>query len=140
VPGLAVECGGHPADGAAAMTRILATHPDVTAVVTATDLRAVGAVQAIRAAGRRVPEGISVVGYHDSKVTLEQVPQLTTVRLPAYEMGRQAVLLLRALLVSEAPTPTGREVPAELVLRASTARAPDGNERAPRKTRRTSRP
>lgn len=119
-PALVVECDGHPVDGAAAMTRLLATSPDVTGVVAGTDLRAVGAMEAIRIAGRRIPEDISVVGYHDSKAAGEQVPQLTTVRLPAYEMGRQAVLLLRTLLIHDTSTPTGREVPAELVVRGST--------------------
>ncbi|OGV71940.1 MAG: hypothetical protein A3K19_07525 [Lentisphaerae bacterium RIFOXYB12_FULL_65_16] len=140
IPERVLECGGHVADGAAAMGRALVQCPDVTAVVAATDLRAIGAMQAIRAAGRRIPQDISVIGYHDSKAAMEQAPQLTTVRLPAYEMGRQAVQLLRALLSRDIVAPTGREVPAELVLRETTGRVPGHGARAPRRPRKASRP
>jgi LacI family transcriptional regulator len=64
-----------------------------TAVFAANDATAAGALQALREAGRRVPEDVSVVGYDDVPVAAETVPALTTVHIPLQEMGRSAVRL-----------------------------------------------
>ncbi len=118
-PGLLAECGGQADHGEAAARQLLARRPDLTALVAATDLRAFGALRAAVEAGRRVPADLSVVGYHDCLAAAAQEPPLTTVRLPAYEMGRQTVGFLAGLADGEPPV--GREVPAELVVRSSTA-------------------
>ena len=64
-----------------------------TAVMAANDATAAGAMQALREAGRRVPQDVSVVGYDDVPVAAETVPALTTVHIPLQEMGRAAVRL-----------------------------------------------
>jgi len=124
---LVLECGGNIADGHLATKDLLARCPEVTGIVAATDLRALGAMDAARECGRYIPRDISIIGYHDSYAAVAHEPPLTTVRLPAYEMGNQAVRLLRALSVRQADPPVGREVAAELVIRGSTAKAPPGH-------------
>src|SRR5690606_15749139 len=64
--------------GQAAASRLL--DRGCTAVVCGSDLMALGAVRAARAAGRRVPEDVSVVGYDDSPLVAFTDPPLTTVR------------------------------------------------------------
>ena len=105
--------------GAAAMGRLLARPGDpVDAVFAASDLMAAGALRALRAAGRRVPEDVAVVGFEDSAVARYAQPPLTTVRQPIEEMGRQATRLLLARAAGE---PTGMHLilDVELVVRAS---------------------
>jgi DNA-binding LacI/PurR family transcriptional regulator len=89
--------------GAAAMARLLARPgPPVDAVFAASDLMAAGALRALRAAGRRVPEDVAVVGFEDSAVARYAQPPLTTVRQPIEEMGRQATRMLLARIAGEA--------------------------------------
>ena len=89
--------------GAAAMARLLERPGDpVDAVFAASDLMAAGALRALRAAGRRVPEDAAVVGFEDSAVARYAQPPLTTVRQPIEEMGRQATRLLLAQVAGEA--------------------------------------
>jgi DNA-binding LacI/PurR family transcriptional regulator len=106
--------------GAAAMARLLARPgPPVDAVFAASDLMAAGALRALRAAGRRVPEDVAVVGFEDSAVARYAQPPLTTVRQPIEEMGRQATRMLLAKIAGE----TGGMhliLDTELVQRAST--------------------
>jgi len=105
--------------GAAAMRTLLERCPDLDAVFCASDLMAAGAVGVLRAAGRRVPADVAVVGYDDSPVAETTEPPLTSVRQPVEEMGREMVRLLVAGL--RTPEPVGRRVilATRLVPRAS---------------------
>lgn len=67
--------------------------PDFTAVVAVDDLVAAGALRALTAAGLRVPDDVSVVGYNDTAPAPDTAPALTTVHIPAVELGRTAVRL-----------------------------------------------
>ena len=105
--------------GAAAMVRLLERPGSpVDAVFAASDLMAAGALRALRAAGRRVPEDVAVVGFEDSAVARYAQPPLTTVRQPIEEMGRQATRLLLARVAGE---PGGMHLilDTELIVRAS---------------------
>ncbi|MBO3675415.1 LacI family DNA-binding transcriptional regulator [Streptomyces sp. NEAU-YJ-81] len=64
---------------------------DFTAVLAGTDVVAAGALQALRAAGLRVPEDVSIVGFDDIPLASQLTPQLTTVHVPYEEMGRVAL-------------------------------------------------
>jgi LacI family transcriptional regulator len=95
-----------------------------TAVFGANDGVAVGVMQALREAGLRVPQDVSVVGYDDIPLAAEVTPTLTTVHLPLEQMGREAVRLAVALRgESDGPTDT-RHVGTHVVIRDSTAPAP----------------
>ena len=104
--------------GAVAMRRLLQREPGLDAVFAASDLMAAGAFHALKAAGRRVPEDVAVVGFEDSATARFFEPPLTTVRQPVEEMGRQATRLLLAKVAGEA---AGVSVilKTELVVRAS---------------------
>ncbi|MFF3686520.1 LacI family DNA-binding transcriptional regulator [Streptomyces sp. NPDC002187] len=74
--------------GRHAMTELLRRHGDLDAVFAASDVMAAGALHALRAAGRRVPDDVAVIGFDDSPLAQHTDPQLTTVRQPVEEMGR----------------------------------------------------
>jgi LacI family transcriptional regulator len=62
-----------------------------TAIFCANDLTAIGAIEALKQLGLRVPEDVSVMGYDDQEIARHTHPPLTTVVLPNYELGRWAV-------------------------------------------------
>jgi DNA-binding LacI/PurR family transcriptional regulator len=76
--------------GHAATQRLLAAKKPFTAVFAFNDVSAIGAIRALREAGRRVPEDVSVVGFDDIPSAAFQIPALTTVRQPLREMGKRA--------------------------------------------------
>ena len=76
----------------AAATRLLAR--GVTGIVCASDPMALGAIRAVRRAGRDVPDDVSVVGFDDSALMNCTDPPLTTVRQPIEPMGRMVIELL----------------------------------------------
>ncbi|MFG2926704.1 LacI family DNA-binding transcriptional regulator [Streptomyces sp. NPDC048305] len=88
-----IDCGLGRGPGHRAMTELLVERGDFTAVVAGDDMVAAGALRAIKDAGLRVPEDISVVGYNDIPLAQDFDPPLTTVRTPAEELGRAAVRL-----------------------------------------------
>lgn len=106
--------------GAAAARRLLDEHPDIDAMFVACDLMAAGAVQAITATGRRVPQDVSVVGFDDSIAAVCSNPPLTTMRMPVEEMAGAAT---RLLLTGPVPAGYRQRFPVELVERGSTGSA-----------------
>lgn len=95
----------------------------VTAVVTATDVQAYGALAALAAAGVPVPEEFSVASFDDNAMSAITAPPLTTVAMDARELGRRSAgMLLEELRGAAAP---GRSIalPSNLVVRGSTAAA-----------------
>src|ERR1700731_1670756 len=105
--------------------RLLACGEPFTALFTFNDISAIGAVQALREAGRRVPEDVSVVGFDDIQSAAFQNPGLTTVRQPLRQMGVIAAetLLRRINAAPHSPYPKSITVEPELIVRASTATA-----------------
>jgi LacI family repressor for deo operon, udp, cdd, tsx, nupC, and nupG len=110
-------------DGAIDATRALLDHSNrPTAIFCANDEMAMGCVHAIKAAGLRVPEDLSVVGFDDVRYAQIFDPPLTTVRQPAEEIGRR--VMQRLLLEIEAgrgPSAETEIVAHELVIRESAA-------------------
>ena len=93
-PTLIIRAGFMEADGYRAMQQLLALRPSVDAVFAANDPTAIGAMKAIWAAGRRVPDDVAVVGAGDvAHGDLLRVP-LTTVAWSKEELGRRAAELL----------------------------------------------
>jgi LacI family transcriptional regulator len=87
--------GTNTEDSGYRLTRELLTRADrPDALVTGNDNMAVGAYRAIHELGLRIPEDISVASFNDISVAQFLNPPLTTVRLPAEEIGEQAVDLL----------------------------------------------
>ncbi|MFT8242952.1 LacI family DNA-binding transcriptional regulator [Roseomonas sp. BN140053] len=107
--------------GAEAASRLLGQHPDLTALACANDLLALGAFDACRQAGRRVPEDISITGHNDMPLADLIEPPLTTIRIPHALMGQRAAELLLDILGGGHPA--GVTLAPTLVVRASTAPA-----------------
>ncbi|MGI5484212.1 LacI family DNA-binding transcriptional regulator [Streptomyces lavendofoliae] len=105
--------------GAAAMTRLLAEHPEVDGVFAANDLMAQGACQVLSERGRRVPDDVAVVGFDDSSVAVTCRPPLTTVRQPVERMAAGMGELLAARLQGTTGGPTHLLFRPELVVRES---------------------
>ena len=119
--------------GLAATRLLLEADPRPTAVFAASDEMAVGAVHAVREAGLRVPEDVSVIGIDDHEMA--EFFELTTVAQPVHEQGRlAATLLLQALDegLDGAAHPRAITVPTRLVVRRTTAPPPPVP--APRRT------
>jgi len=109
-----------PHSGAEAMERLLAVSDPPTAVVTAGESLALGALSACRKSGRRVPEDIALASFDDPPFGDLLDPSLTALRANEEEMGRLAAsLLLLALQSTEPPPPAEVRLPVELVIRRS---------------------
>ncbi|MET0354554.1 MAG: LacI family DNA-binding transcriptional regulator [Plantibacter flavus] len=106
-------------DGFAGMVELLRRDPAVDGVFAASDAVAAGALEALRAAGRNVPEDVSVVGFDDSAWALRCHPPLTTVHQPAAAVGQRAAEVLLAQLRGETISPVGSFVPTSIVRRGS---------------------
>jgi DNA-binding LacI/PurR family transcriptional regulator len=96
----------------------------LTAVFVANDQMALGLLRALHEAGRRVPDDVSVVGFDDIPEAAYLNPPLTTVPQDFAEVGRHSFALLRDQLAGNPSAGARVIVPAQLVVRASTAPAP----------------
>jgi DNA-binding LacI/PurR family transcriptional regulator len=84
--------------GVRAMKALLRRRLELDAVFVANDLMAIGALEALRTLGRRVPDDVAVIGFDDVADAASTSPPLTTVRQPLEEMTRaMADLLLRRI-------------------------------------------
>ena len=107
--------------GQAAAARLLSA--GITGILCASDPLALGAVRAVRRAGKQVPADVSIVGYDDSALMNATDPPLTTVRQPIEPMGRLAIELLVAQLQGGKTSTEEYLFEPELVVRGSTGRA-----------------
>jgi len=115
-----------PAGPSGAVEQILSAVPRPTAVICLNDTAALEVLRDLDAAGVRVPEQMSVVGYDDLPFAARLSPPLTTVAQPTYQLGDAAA----GLLLDEARTGHAhREIlfQPSLVLRGSTAGPPDAD-------------
>ncbi len=91
---------------------------DLTAIIYANDLMAMGGMRLLKEYGKRIPTEISIVGFDDISSAQHVFPALTTVAQPSYEMGRSAAQLLLATAGLSTP-PATTTFATELKLRAS---------------------
>ena len=89
---------GNPRKGYVQMQQLLALSEPPTAVFAVSDRAAFGAMDAIKDAGLRIPDDISVVGIDDVRDSAYSTPPLTTYSVPKYELGRSAVFMLHDLI------------------------------------------
>jgi DNA-binding LacI/PurR family transcriptional regulator len=129
-PALIVAAGHLRHHGYAAAAKLLSRGVDFTALFAVNDLTALGAMECLQQHGRRVPDDVSVVGFDDIYLARYSTPPLTTVRLPAYEMGDAAAKLAIEAIEHGHGFSAGRQFPVELCLRASTG-PPSGRRTEP---------
>jgi LacI family transcriptional regulator len=113
--------------GLEAATRALTTddapgHEPPTALVCDDDLLAAGALKAARRLGLRVPEEVSVTGFDDLALATAVEPELTTLHLPAQQVGAEGMRALLALL--EGHHVDAMRLPVRLIVRGSTGPVP----------------
>ena len=101
--------------------RRLGERTDVTAIFVANDQMALGVLRALHEAGRRVPGDVSVVGFDGSPQGEFFSPPLTTVRQNYAELGRRSLEVLLTEIEVGRHARVHDTIPAELIVRASTA-------------------
>jgi DNA-binding LacI/PurR family transcriptional regulator len=123
-----VTYGNHQIEGGRTATiELLGGHANLTAIFVLNDLMALGALEGARAAGRRIPEDVSIVGFDDIPFAALANPPLTTVGQPIRELGEQAADLLLNVVdrgrggQSEPPRVL---LPNRLMMRGSSGRVP----------------
>jgi DNA-binding LacI/PurR family transcriptional regulator len=107
--------------GYEATHQLLAAVRPATAVFAHNDQMAIGAIRALREAGRRVPDDISVIGFDDIPLAAFFDPPLTTVRQPMRETGKRAAQLLVQTIQDPDRAPDQIAIPARLLERSSCA-------------------
>jgi LacI family transcriptional regulator len=106
-------------DGLAGGAALLDLPEPPTAIFAGSDEVALGAMEAARARGLRVPEDLSVVGFDDTQVARLASPQLTTVRQPIREMGAVALRTALQLAAGEKVDSHHVELATQLIVRDS---------------------
>lgn len=106
--------------GYAAMQALLENQPEVTAVIVGNELIYNGASQALRERGLRVPEDFSVIGVISSRSADKYTPKITTISLPAMEMGRLGTEFLIGQLEDPAFQTQQVMLPPQFIVRQST--------------------
>ena len=104
-----LSANGRADGGQAGVARLLRCATRPTAIFCYNDVTAIGALQALKAAGLRVPGDISLIGYDDIAFTVFIDPPLTTIAQPKYTLGQRAMELTLALL-------NGQEEAGDIVL------------------------
>lgn len=104
---------------------LLSLNDPPTAIVASNDVMALGVMDAAKAAGLRIGQDLSILGFDDIYMASQTYPPLTTIRQPMADMGETALELLVALLEGRTALTLRRELPTELVIRESTGPAPN---------------
>jgi LacI family transcriptional regulator len=111
-------------EGRRMMSGLLEVPVRPTGVFVQSDVMAVGALDAISAAGLRCPEDISVIGYNNVPMGRFVSPPLTTIEMPAEELGAESARMALAAIEDAAVPRRSVELPARLIVRRSTGPAP----------------
>jgi LacI family transcriptional regulator len=107
--------------GAKACTELIERDVEFTAIFAANDLVAIGCLDALARARKRVPRDVSLVGFNDMLLVDRLDPPMTTVAVPKYQMGRTAARLLLDRLNGVESAERRVRLPLELVVRRSTS-------------------
>ncbi len=106
-------------DGYRIMKEILSTATKFTAVFAYSDFVTLGVMQALEETELKIPEDIAIVGYDDvAFARFLQIP-LTTVHIPKYELGREAMKLLKRKIEGEREEPQSVILETKLIVRKS---------------------
>ena len=114
-------CGNYSLEGAyRAIDDLLRKNVNFSAIFATNDMMAFGAKQALEEHNKHIPNDVSLVGYDD--ILFSSIISLTTVSQPAYEMGRNALLLLLDLINERIATPQRIVLRPSMVIRGSCQR------------------
>jgi LacI family transcriptional regulator len=119
-PALVVNASADPGGGLAGMTRLLELQERPTAVFTVNNLAAVGAIEAVRAAGLEVPDDVALVCFDDIEYASRLYPFLTAMEQPAQTFGTLGAQLLLERIEGRGPKRRHEVVlPGEFIIRKS---------------------
>ena len=116
-PRLHVPCDSHERFGFEATEKLLAGGKPVDAIFAVTDAIALGAMQALKKLGRRIPDDVALVGFDDLPIAGYVTPSLTTVRQDVQQAGRLLVSMLVGLI--EGASVESRLIQPRLIVRDS---------------------
>jgi len=103
-----------------ATAQLFSKSPDLTAVFTASDEFAMGAISYLSDHHILVPEQVSVIGFDDIRMAHMYVPKLTTIAQPVYEIGQRAVTKIYELISTGGVQQLNERLPHQLIIRQST--------------------
>ncbi len=109
----------NPEGGRRAMQEILDSGAGFTAVLSSNDESAIGATEALRGAGLLVPRDVAVVGFDDRLEARSQIPPLTTVHYPIFELGYRALMMMLDRVDGLVGKSEVTRVPTRLIVRES---------------------
>jgi LacI family transcriptional regulator len=115
----AKQQGGHDA-----ALELLKYQPNITALFVANNLMTLGALDAIRERGLKIPDNISIVGFDDMPWAALLQPPLTVVAQPTYELGQKAAELLLERLKNPTKPVSNVQLNTTLIVRGSSGRPP----------------
>jgi LacI family repressor for deo operon, udp, cdd, tsx, nupC, and nupG len=101
------------------MGLLLGRQDPPSAVFAGNDEMAIGAVRAVKQAGLRVPEDVSIIGFDDQRIASIYDPAITTVHVPTAEIGYRAMLLLERVL-SHSAADRDIVLPTRITVRSTT--------------------
>jgi LacI family gluconate utilization system Gnt-I transcriptional repressor len=117
------EAAIRPETGARVLRSVYAERPEVDALFFTSDVFAVGALLAARELGIDVPQRLGIAGFHDLEIGRVVSPSLTTVHVPATDIGRKAGAILLDRLAGRLVSPTRYDLGFSILSRESTRRS-----------------
>jgi len=121
-PSLVINCNFTKNMGYQATREFLKRHRNVDGLFAINDRTCIGAMAALAEAGIKIPDDVAVVGFNDEPTVQYLSPPLTTIRQPAFEMGKAAAgrFLEERDLNHETFTPATVVLDTQLIVRGST--------------------
>ncbi len=115
-----IAYGRHVFDGGyAAMQQLIRSGARFTAVLASNDESALGAMQALGQAGRKIPQDVAVIGFDNRIEGAEHEPGLSSIHVPLFNIGYQSVNLLLGHVAGEMKVEGTVKVKTRLVVRQS---------------------
>lgn len=118
-PDLVINGGYTINDAKQVVVEKLRARQDITAIYAKDDMKAIAAMQGIKELGLRIPEDIAVVGYNDYDLAKISEPQLTTMRVPIYDLGMEAAKMIIQLIRNEEIENNTNMLKTDLIIRQS---------------------
>lgn len=106
-------------DAVTEFTKLIHNHSDIDAVCCADDLIAFDILFACQRQSWPVPERFAITGFCDLAMARRVYPALTTVRIPGYEIGREAARLIVSRLQGQIDKPVTLDLGFEIIKRDS---------------------
>jgi DNA-binding LacI/PurR family transcriptional regulator len=107
------------ASGREAANRLIAMEHRPTAIFAIADLLALGAMQAIKERGLKIPQDVALVSFNDIPAASLVEPRITSVSVPAVQLGREAMKMLKTLMEGKQPADPHFILPVKLIVRES---------------------